>query len=232
MKHNIGRFIKGRDNPNKILPILSIKYGNLKVISEEIKYSNDNRSVWTMQCSCGEVQDILAKSLRRTKSPRTSCSLCARKEAGILRMMNQKNHKKRGSHSGVGDLTRTQYLSIKRGAIQRNILFDVSIEFLWKLYLEQGGLCKLSCLPIIIPELITVGKQSRSPRCDNRASVDRIDSSMGYTETNVQWVHKDINIMKNSHEQNHFINLCRLIVNNHDNPEPSHSNMEGATTRA
>ena len=28
------------------------------------------------------------------------------------------------------------------------------------------------------------------------ASLDRIDSSKGYTEDNIQWVHKDVNQMK------------------------------------
>ena len=35
----------------------------------------------------------------------------------------------------------------------------------------------------------------------------------GYEEGNVQWVHKDINIMKNRYAQDYFISLCILVVN-------------------
>ena len=36
-------------------------------------------------------------------------------------------------------------------------------------------------------------------------SLDRIDSSKGYEENNVQWVHKDINLMKNKYDNKYFI---------------------------
>jgi len=41
------------------------------------------------------------------------------------------------------------------------------------------------------------------------------DDSTG--ETFTQWVHKEINIMKNVYSQEHFINLCKLVVENSNN---------------
>jgi hypothetical protein len=49
---------------------------------------------------------------------------------------------------------------------------------------------------------------------EHTASLDRIDSSKGYCEDNVQWVHKDINRMKNTFDQDYFISLCKLIAEN------------------
>jgi len=44
------------------------------------------------------------------------------------------------------------------------------------------------------------------------ASLDRIDSDKGYTEGNVVWVYKPINLMKNTFSSEEFINICKLIV--------------------
>ena len=46
---------------------------------------------------------------------------------------------------------------------------------------------------------------------DNTASLDRIDSSKPYIKGNMQWLHKDVNIMKNAYNINYFINMCRII---------------------
>ena len=46
------------------------------------------------------------------------------------------------------------------------------------------------------------------------ASLDRIDSSKGYTIDNIQWLHKDINKMKWDFSQEKFLELCKKIVNN------------------
>ena len=44
------------------------------------------------------------------------------------------------------------------------------------------------------------------------ASLDRIDSKKGYTEENVQWIHKDVNSMKMDYNEDYFIKMCQLIV--------------------
>lgn len=42
-------------------------------------------------------------------------------------------------------------------------------------------------------------------------SIDRIDSSVGYVEGNMQWVHKDVNRMKQEFSESYFIETCRLV---------------------
>ena len=44
------------------------------------------------------------------------------------------------------------------------------------------------------------------------ASLDRIDSNLGYVKGNVQWVHKHINVMKNIFNQDMFIFLCNQVT--------------------
>jgi len=48
---------------------------------------------------------------------------------------------------------------------------------------------------------------------DINASLDRIDNSKGYIIDNVQFVHKDINIMRGTLSMERFTDLCNLISN-------------------
>jgi hypothetical protein len=80
---------------------------------------------------------------------------------------------------------------------------SLTIEQAWELYQKQEGKCALSGLPIFFPA---------TNKGEFTASLDRIDSSKGYIEGNVQWVHKDINIMKNKFPQDYFIKICKLVA--------------------
>ena len=84
-------------------------------------------------------------------------------------------------------------------------MFDITIEYAWDLYLNQNKECALSGLPIKFS--FTRNKN------DETASLDRIDSKLGYVEGNVQWVHKHVNMMKNVYSQKYFISICKLISN-------------------
>jgi hypothetical protein len=44
------------------------------------------------------------------------------------------------------------------------------------------------------------------------ASLDRIDSRKGYEPQNIQWVLKEVNLMKGAMPQGHFITLCNAVV--------------------
>lgn len=51
---------------------------------------------------------------------------------------------------------------------------------------------------------------------ETTASIDRIDSSNGYIEDNIQWVHKDVNMMKQKMTNIELIEMCKLIVENNN----------------
>jgi len=103
----------------------------------------------------------------------------------------------------VGKLGKTMFSRFKRNAKKRGISFEVDMEYLWKLYEDQGGKCALTGLPIIF------GEKSVD---SSTASIDRIDSTKGYIAGNLQWVHKDINCMKWNIPQDKFIEFCKLAV--------------------
>lgn len=110
-----------------------------------------------------------------------------------------------GLWKGYGEISGSFFNDIKTSAKRRNIEFDITIEFLWDVFLKQGRTCALSGKELIF------GSNKKE---ETSASVDRIDSSKGYTEDNVQWVDKTVNVMKWSLSQEDFIEICKQIAEN------------------
>lgn len=109
-------------------------------------------------------------------------------------------------YQGVGDLSKTLLSQIKIGAIKRNLEYNISNKFLWKLFLEQHKKCYFSGLEIILSKKATRdGIQT--------ASLDRKNNNIGYLENNIAWVHKNINRMKWDINEEEFIKWCNLIKN-------------------
>jgi hypothetical protein len=82
----------------------------------------------------------------------------------------------------------------------------ITMEQAWQLFEKQERTCALSGILLEFPK-------DRNPH-GGTASLDRIDSKKDYTADNVQWVHKDINRLKNVFDQAHFINLCKAVAKN------------------
>jgi hypothetical protein len=78
------------------------------------------------------------------------------------------------------------------------------MKYAWDLFEQQGRKCALTGEPIEL-------QRGTSPFT---ASLDRIDSDIGYIEGNVQWVHTDINIMKGVLSEARFCKLCEMVVSN------------------
>jgi hypothetical protein len=85
------------------------------------------------------------------------------------------------------------------------LLFNITIEDISLLLEKQNFQCALSSIPIIL-------NYGGIEKCTNTASLDRIDNKIGYIINNVQWVHKDVNWMKQDFDQPYFISLCIAIA--------------------
>ena len=85
----------------------------------------------------------------------------------------------------------------------------IDLKFIKDLWYTQKGRCALSGLQMLhtysrdVPERVILN-----------ASVDRIDSSGGYTPGNVQLVSVRVNLMKGPLTENSFYDLCHAIVRN------------------
>jgi hypothetical protein len=152
-----------------------------------VGYEHANaRPLVVCRCDCGVIVKQRAELLHKNKTSNCGCDA-------------------RGGYEGFEGLSKTIYGRMLRNAANRDLTVEVTIQFLWELYLRQGGRCALSGTPISLSKKSAVASQ---------ASVDRIDSDRGYTEDNVQWVHKDINLMKLDLDQARFFELCEMVTGN------------------
>jgi hypothetical protein len=116
----------------------------------------------------------------------------------------------RNNRKGTTHISRTYFSIIKQHAQckqrkSRNYEFNITIEYITELLIQQNFKCALSGLPIVAG--YDISKMT--------ASLDRIDNKKGYVPSNIQWVHKDINWLKQDFEENYFIMLCKNVAKHH-----------------
>lgn len=152
-----------------------------------------DKAAWKCKCRCGGFKTVTGDRLERGYT--RSCG-CRRKGANNARW------------NGYGEMYGKLWSSIRRGAIDRELEFAITKEFVWNLFLKQDRKCALSGIEL-----------SFGTNCWDSAtataSLDRKDNTKGYTEDNVQWIHKDLNRMKWIISQDNFIKWCHLIAKNH-----------------
>ena len=183
-----------------------MKYNQLTIL-EEVNYKK--RWMFKTQCDCGRVE--IKRKDWVLSGRTTSCKSCASKRTA-------KQYPMPVHRTGYKELSGTHYFHIKNGATKRNISFEVSAEYLYKLWVQQDCTCALTGLPIYLTNKI---KNNNPDWSSITASVDRKDSSKGYTEENVWWVHKEVNRLKNNYSIQELVYWCSLIVKTHGNPDPS-----------
>jgi len=168
----------------KYKPILGAVYGKWTVISDKRYRGKSNRfTYWKVKCECGREAFRTAHHLANLKH--TQCKSCAK------------------TRNGIDTYILSYYNKTVRRAETINKPCTVTAKELEQLYFLQQKCCALSGVPIEFRPNFQKNEQT--------ASLDRIDSTKGYTEDNVQWVHKDVNFMKNKLTETRFVELCKLI---------------------
>lgn len=166
--------------------------GSLVVKNYEYTRSKTNRPIlwYNCDCDCGGKHIIKADVFNIGGS--TSCKLCRKTSKFIP--------------SRIKNRTLNSYFNtIVCYSKKRNIVVDITKEQILHLLKKQKYQCALSGLPINIE--------------DGTASLDRINNSVRiYNETNIQWVHRTINFMKNELSQEDFVKYCSLVCHNYQSP--------------
>jgi hypothetical protein len=104
----------------------------------------------------------------------------------------------------TGGLIGTYMTDICRHATRRGIAVEITMKDLSEQWARQGAKCALTGWDL------TLKRTARDWQAT--ASVDRIDSSLGYVPGNVQFVHKDVNASKWDHDESRFFEICRAVA--------------------
>lgn len=170
---------------------------NMLTIVERASATRQGSSTWKCICDCGNTCVYSSDHLTRKKQPVKSCG-CHRTKSG-------KDHSQWTGHGEIsGDWWYNHVLRERNQTKRTKVPVTITIEYAWNLFLKQERKCALSGVPINI-----TGTHEY-----NTASIDRIDSSKGYEEGNIQWVHKHINFMKRTYSQEYFIEMCKKVADN------------------
>lgn len=140
---------------------------------------------------CGELQSYLRLSYaKKSLELGKVCKKCS-------------NRKTDNCHRGYYEcIPITWFNKYKLSSEVRNINFSIKIEDVYNLFIKQNKKCALSNIDL---HFETFGQK-------HIVSIDRIDSSKGYTLDNVQLIHKDLNFMKQRFSQEYFIEMCELVA--------------------
>lgn len=162
------------------------RFGKYEVLDGNVVI--DGEAKVSCVCDCGNIHNVACYTLLKGTSK--GCKLCSQSRQKELNP----------AWKGYGKVPGKKLSRIIKGANNRNIDINIDIKFLSELYEEQNGKCFYTGLPINFD--------------DSSASLERIDSNEGYIETNVVWVHKNVNIMKRDLTYEEFYEVCKLVVEN------------------
>ena len=156
-------------------------------------------------CRCGETNPTLFYKNRRSK-----CKACVALHGSTKYKEMLADDDKRLAKNRYNldyqkrNVFRYRCATAKRRADTKGITFDLDVAFLKHLHVKQGGKCFYSGITFDLD----------NPRYT--WSIDRVDSSKGYTRDNVVLACSIINSMKNSLNVDEFIEISRRIIDYQD----------------
>ena len=149
-------------------------------------------------CNIKNITYTNVESFKKAVKMGTMCPSCRTSKNN---KSNKRNVSKENNPSwkGFNLIPGKVFSRLKRGAVQRGLTFNLTIEDIWNKCIDQDFKCRFTGLELI---------------WDENASIDRIDSSLGYNPSNIQIVDKRINMLKRDLLDEDFIALCKLVAKN------------------
>lgn len=162
-------------------------------------FSHDHNShhYWNCLCDCGNTKVVRGSHLYTKAIKSCGC---------LIRRQGKDCPAFRGYEEISGDFLH----SIRYGAKTRKIEYNLKSKYLWDLFIKQKRCCALSGVPLTFEGGSTENRYAATSK--KTASLDRINSTRGYIEGNVQWIHKDLNWMKQSLDEPRFVEWCRKVA--------------------
>ena len=177
------QYILTRNKNTRIADLTGAVFERLLVL--EIYGYEKGRTIWKCLCTCGKTINILTHSLTRKDRKATKSCGCLR--TGTTSRVWRGGNKVSGIY----------FSSTKASAKKRNLEFDITVKDMDELIEKQNGKCALTGWDIKVNET---------------ASIDRIDSKIGYLKDNIQWVHKDLNRFKWDFDEKYLYRICYDVL--------------------
>lgn len=184
--HRLRRLKWKRVRLSNIENIAGKRYGQL-VALKYIRNDRFGKAIWKVRCSCGREKEINASGMK----------------AGLVRSCGC--YKQKQLRTGYKDLSGSYWRKLQKSAITRGLCFTVTKKAAWSKFVAQNKKCALSGVPLT---LLPNGDKYYA----QTASLDRINSSLGYTNKNTQWVHKRVNFLKRDYPESELVYWCYNIV--------------------
>jgi len=163
------------------------QFGSWTVLKEDWYDSEKNASFVEVQCKCGVKKVVRKFTIQKGISKK--CRQCMGNE----------------SFTGYEKLGGYHLNQIQRSARNRNLEYKVKPKELWDLLVQQDFKCVLS------GELIELSRTIDNKTKVQTASLDRIDSNLGYVKGNIQFISMSCNYAKNNMTHTEMLRFIDLI---------------------
>ena len=158
------------------------------------------------KCACCEIEKDISEYHSDKSSPtglQTYCKDC----------QTQKTKKCTSTLNGfIKKIYKDMYHNAEKRA--KELKIELTIEDIHELYNKQKGLCAISGLQMTHETYAFKDKEHIINRLN--ISIDRINSSLGYTKDNVQLLAAIVNRMKTDLPDSEFIKICSIITENNN----------------
>jgi len=175
-------------------------WGGYTVIARSEDRPSKGYQWWVVSCNNCGVQVTLAQ--HNLYSNKYGCRDCGRKLADWSVISGKNNHNYSGGKYITGLFFYSIKTNFKKNPKIKDLDFTITIQSLDYIWERQNGRCAYTGIPLKFKNSLT----------EQTASLDRIDSNVGYIDSNVQFIHKDINRMKTDFTEKYFLELVQLIA--------------------
>lgn len=184
--------------------LTGLRVGKLIVVEFSHIYTDskgNGAACWKCRCDCGTELIVKNVSLRGGQkmieqnigSGRIQCDNCS------PRTIDGYSH------------IRLPFKKAEMRAKKADREFAISLEYMRNLLDMQNNKCAISGIPLVI-RATSGSKHFGNGRIPNILSIDRIDSSKGYIEGNVQWVTAQVNFFKSEFPTQSLIDIAYAVV--------------------
>lgn len=200
--------MRSKELSEKLKNLEGKKYKNSRLTILEFFFKKgkgkyQRNATWCLcQCDCGNLKEIRWPAIRAGNT--NSCG-CIFKETikKPRRKIRGKNHPR---YIGYEDVPSKIISQFKTNAKTRNIGWHLDAKQIWEKYLEQDKKCIFTGLELKFNSTCSI--------MDGNVSIDRINSDDEYYYENIQLIHKYLNLLKLTLNNNEFIEYCKILTKN------------------